>query len=99
VVVKNLQPDQKANVSWTNIYIIDKNNKGWYPNFGGSFASTNNVEFDPATLFLFPYENLKSLVFDEYPLYVRGVWATDGTRPATFLFGFDTSNIVEVVIP
>lgn len=99
VVIKNLQPGTTLNISWKDIYIIDKNNDGWYPNFGGSFAANNNDEFDPATLFLFHYDNLKSLVFDEYPLYIRGVWATDGNRPATFLFGFDTSNLVEIVIP
>lgn len=99
VVVKNLQPGKPLNISWKNVYIIDKDHKTWYPNFGGSFASKNNDKFDPTTLFLFPYEKLENLVFDEYPLYLRAVWATDGQRPATFFFGFDTSNLVEVVIP
>jgi hypothetical protein len=98
VVVKNLQPDKKRNIPWENIYIVD-NNQEWYPNFGGSFASNNNDEFDPLTLYLFPYDDLDNLIFEDYPLYIRAVWATDGQRPGTFLFGFDTSNLVEVVIP
>ncbi len=97
VVVKNLQPDNQANIPWENVYIIDKLNGAYYPNFGGSFVSKNNEKFDPATLFLFPQEGLENMVFDDL-VYLRGIWATDGQKPATFLFGFDTSPLIEIII-
>lgn len=99
VIVKNLKPDEPVNVSWEDIYIVDQDNQGWYPNYGGSFAPLNNDPFDAATLYLFPFYDLEDLIVDGYPLYLRVVWATSGQRPATYLFGFDTSNLVEVVIP
>ena len=99
VIVKNLKPDEPVTVSWEDIYIVDQDNQGWYPNYGGSFAPSNNDPFDAATLYLFPSYDLEDLIVDEHPLYLRVVWATSGQRPATYLFGFDTSNLVEVVIP
>lgn len=97
VVVKNLQPSTRT-VSWQDIYvIIVKENQGYYPNFGGSFVTNNNENFDPATLFLFPEENLEDIIFDDI-VYIRGIWATDGDRPATFYFGFDTSSLIEIII-
>ena len=31
-------------------------------------------------------------------VYIRGIWATDGAKPATYLFGFDTAPLIEVII-
>lgn len=102
VIVRNLT-DKPIQVDWQNVYIIDKNGDSWYPNFGGYLAATDNAAFDPTTLYLYPYSNLEytmdDMVVGEYPLYLRAVWATDGARPATYLFGFDTSNLVEITMP
>lgn len=100
VVVKNLQPDKTLNISWENVYIvIVKNGDVFYPNFGGSYVPQNSGEnFDPATLFLYPEDAIENLVFKD-TIYLRCIWATDGDRPATYLFGFDISPIVEVVMP
>ena len=102
VVVRNLT-GEPIQVDWENVYIIDMNKDGWYPNFGGYFAATDDRAFDATTLYLYPYSNLEytmdDMVVGEYPLYLRAVWATDGARPATYLFGFDTSNLIEIVIP
>lgn len=98
IVIRNLQPGSELNIPWENVYIIDPNNESWYPNFGGSYAPNNKDEkFDPATLFIYPEESIDSIVFSE-SVYVRGIWATDGVKPATYLFGFDTSPLIEVVI-
>ncbi len=80
------------------MYIIDENNEGWYPNFGGGFAGPNDEDFDPSTLYLYELYDLEDIVFDEHPFYLRAIWATDGKRPATYLFGFDTSNLVEIAL-
>lgn len=98
VVIKNIS-GQTRSVSWEDIYVIDPNGDGWYPNFGGSLISTNDDNFDPTTLYLYPHRDLETLVFNEETLYLRGVWASDGKRPATYLFGFDTSNLVEITLP
>ncbi len=98
VVIKNVS-GQTRSVSWEDVYIIDPNGDGWYPNFGGSLVSPNDDSFDPTTLYLYPHYDLETLVFNEETLYLRGVWATDGARPATYLFGFDTSNLVEITLP
>lgn len=97
VVIKNLQPGTRT-VAWQDIYvIIVKENQGYYPNFGGSFVANNNENFDPATLFLFPEDNFEDIVFDDI-VYIRGIWATDGSKPATYYFGFDTSPVIEIVM-
>lgn len=97
VVIKNLQPGTRA-VPWQNIYIIfPKENQGYYPNFGGSFVPNSNAKFDPATLFLYPEDKFENIVFDDI-VYLRGVWATDGSKPATYYFGFDASPLIEIVI-
>lgn len=98
VVIKNLS-GQARSVSWQDVYIIDPNGDGWYPNFGGSLISDKDESFDPTTLYLYPYRDLETLVFNDETLYLRAVWASDGQRPATYLFGFDTSNITEITLP
>ena len=98
VLIKNLQPSTQKNIPWQNIYIvIEKTNESFYPNFGGSFVPNNDAKFDPATLFLFPEDSIENIVFDDIA-YLRGIWATDGDRPATFYFGFDTSPVIEIII-
>ena len=98
VVVKNLQPSETLDISWEDVYIIDKNNDFWYPNFGGSYAPLNKDEkFDPATLFIYPQDVMENIVFGDI-VYLRSIWATDGKKPASFLFGFDTSALVEILI-
>ncbi len=97
VVIKNLQPGTRA-VPWQNVYIIfPEENQGYYPNFGGSFVPNSNTQFDPATLFLYPEDKFEDIIFDDI-VYLRGVWATDGSKPATYYFGFDTSPLIEIVI-
>lgn len=98
VLIKNLQPGTERNISWKDIYVvIVKENQGYYPNFGGSFVPNNDTKFDPATLFLFPEDSFENIVFND-TVYIRGVWATDGDKPATFYFGFDTSPLIEIII-
>lgn len=98
VQIKNLQPGSPLTIPWENIYIITPNNEAWYPNFGGSYPPQNKDEkFDPATLFIYPEDAMEDINFSEV-VYIRGIWATDGTIPATYLFGFDTSPLIEVVI-
>lgn len=98
VQIKNLQPGNPLTIPWENVYIIDPNNEAWYPNFGGSYPPQNKDEkFDPATLFIYPEDVMEDITFSEV-VYIRGIWATNGSRPATYLFGFDTSPLIEVVI-
>lgn len=98
VLIKNLQPDTQRDISWKDIYVvIVKENQSYYPNFGGVFVPTNDAKFDPATLFLFPEDSIENIVF-ENTVYIRGIWATDGDKPATYYFGFDTSPLIEVVM-
>jgi len=98
VVVKNRNPGRSMSISWQDVYIIDPNNEAWYPNFGGFYAPQNKDEkFDPATLFIYPEDALEDITFTDV-VYLRCIWATDGSRPATYLFGFDTSPLIEVVI-
>ncbi|MBL8097635.1 MAG: hypothetical protein JNK81_00530 [Anaerolineales bacterium] len=98
ILIKNLQPDTQRNIPWQNVYIvIEKTNESFYPNFSGSFVPSNDAKFDPATLFLYPEDTFENIVFDDI-VYLRGVWATDGSKPATYYFGFDASPLIEVVI-
>ncbi|MCB0102335.1 MAG: hypothetical protein H6635_09955 [Anaerolineales bacterium] len=98
VQIKNLQPGSPLTIPWENIYIITPDNKAWYPNFGGSYSPQNKEEkFDPATLFIYPEDVMEDINFSEV-VYIRGIWATDGAKPATYLFGFDTAPLIEVII-
>lgn len=98
VQIKNLQPGSPLTIPWQYVYTIDSNNDAWYPNFGGSYAPQNKDEkFDPATLFIYPEDAMEDITFTDV-VYIRGIWATDGAKPATYLFGFDTSPLIEVVI-
>jgi hypothetical protein len=98
IMVRNLLPESSITVPWQNIYIIDSNNEAWYPNFGGFYAPQNKDEkFDPATLYIYPEDSIENVTFTEV-VYIRAIWATDGARPATYLFGFDTAPLIEVVI-
>ena len=98
VVIKNRLPGGSVTVVWENVYVIDPNNEAWYPNFGGFYAPQNKDEkFDPATLFIYPEDAMEDITFTD-TVYIRGIWATDGAKPAAYLFGFDTSPLIEIVI-
>ena len=98
VIIKNLLPGKTLTIPWEYVYIIDPKNEAWYPNFGGSYAPQNkNEKFDPATLFIYPQDAMEDIIFTDV-VYIRGIWATDGAKPATYLFGFDTSPLIEIVM-
>lgn len=96
IKVTNLKPDKTFYIAWENVYVIDKNNQGWYPNFGGSYAPKNrNEEVNPATIVFDDTYNLSDIVLKDI-VYIRAIWAVIDEKPTFYLFGFDTSPLIEV---
>lgn len=96
VKITNLKPEKIIHVPWENVYVIDKNNQSWYPNFGGSYAPKNkNEEVNPATITFDNTYNLETITVENI-VYIRAIWAVIDEKPTSYLFGFDLSPLIEV---
>ncbi|GEM_PF-1467182 len=96
VKITNLKPDETVHIAWENVYVIDTNNQGWYPNFGGSYAPKSvNEEVNPASIVFDNTYNLDDIMLKDV-VYIRAIWAVIDKKPTFYLFGFDTSPLIEV---
>lgn len=96
VKITNLKPEQPVTVKWEDVYVIDTTNSAWYPNFAGSYTpKTKTEEVNPATILFDELYNLDDILVEEI-VYIRAIWVVIDEKPTFYLFGFDTSPLIEV---
>ncbi|MBL8049702.1 MAG: hypothetical protein JNM46_00640 [Anaerolineales bacterium] len=97
VLVKNLQVGEQQSFFWGDVYIIENIDVASYSFFSGSFIPKNNEQVNAATLNFEVTSPEQSITFDNI-IYLRLIWIVADEKPITYLFGFDTSPLIEIPV-
>jgi len=97
VLVTNLQVGEQQSFFWGDVYIIEKDNLASYSFFSGSFIPKNNEQVNAAILNFETTSPEQSITFDNI-IYLRLIWIVADEKPTSYLFGFDTSPLIEIPV-
>jgi hypothetical protein len=98
VKVKNLQPGVAASIPWSHIYVVESDQKAWYPNWGGFKAVKSGANFSASSLSVSSIDNGDVTISFTDDLYLRVIYIVAESDPTRALFGFDDSPMIEVVV-
>jgi hypothetical protein len=98
VKVRNLQTGVAANVPWSEVYVLESNDKAWYPNWGGFKAVASGKNVSTSGLSVSSIEDGTVTIPFTDDLYLRVIYIVAESDPTTVSFGFADSPMIEVVI-
>jgi hypothetical protein len=102
IKVVNLNPRATGAVRWGDIYVleVDEHAGPWYPNWGESKSVASDVTVNPKSLVFKSLEDKASeqIIFKDV-VFVRAIYTVRKHSPTTLLFGFDSSPLIQVIVP
>lgn len=87
-----------TSIPWENIYVIEQDNKSWFPNWGGYQTAGRDETLNTTSIIFAEIKNGKELISFNEAVYLRVIWTIKDNNPSIVYFGFDTSPLIEVVI-
>lgn len=96
VKVSDLTGSQ-VSVKWGNVYVVEPNGDAWYPTWGSYKESGKKI--DPFGLGISD-ENINGddLITFKGDIYLRLIFIVTEGDPTVFVFGFDDSPLIEIVV-
>lgn len=96
VKVSNLT-GSSVSVKWENVYVVEQNGDAWFPTWGSYKESGKKV--DPFSLGISDANiNGDDVITFNNDIYLRLIYIVTEADPTTFVFGFDDSPLIEIVV-
>jgi len=98
VRVRNLTPGKAVLVPWSYVYVVEADNKSWYPVYGDTKQVDNGKQFDPFNIGISTeVDGSNSLSLDK-DTYLRLIYYVTDDPSQIILFGIKDSPLIEFQI-
>jgi len=98
VKVTNLQPGVTASIPWSHVYVVEADEKAWYPNWGGYKAVSSGKSVAASSLSVSSIKSGDEKISFKEDLYLRLIYVVAESETTTILFGFEDSPMIEVAV-
>jgi len=98
VRVRNLTPGKAVRMQWNNVYVVEADNKSWYPLYGDTKQVDSGKQFDPFNIGISTEVDGSKFITLDNDTYLRLVYYVTDDPNQVILFGIQDSPLIEFQI-